>query len=153
MSTNIVIALDTRRAKEDGTFPLILRLGHNRRTLPIPLNISLLEKDWDEEKRTIRNSYSGTDSVARLNNYIQKKKAKALDILQKLDDQGDLQKLTIVQLKQKIVRDSSANSFFDYTDDLILNLKKTKRFGTARSYQGVANVLRSFNGMKDLTFH
>ncbi len=54
MNTNIVISLDTRRAKKDGSYPLVMRLGHNERTTSIPLDIDLLEKDWDDKKRTVK---------------------------------------------------------------------------------------------------
>ena len=62
-STHIVISLDTRKKKKDGTYPLVMRVGHINRTTAIPLKISLHIKDWDEEKRHVKNSYTGTESV------------------------------------------------------------------------------------------
>src|SRR3954465_520470 len=102
MSTNIVIALDTRRAKTDGTYPIVMRLGHNRRTTSIPLNISVKEKDWDDKSRTVRKSYSGTGSVARLNNIIQKRRADAMDIIVKLEEADELNNLSLVAIRDRI---------------------------------------------------
>jgi integrase/recombinase XerD len=70
------MTLDTRCAKKDGTYPLILRVGHNARTTSIPVGVSLMEKDWDAETRAVKKSYTGTLSITRLNNLIQKKKQK-----------------------------------------------------------------------------
>lgn len=41
MNTNVVISLDTRQAKKDGIYLVILRLGHNGQTTAIPLGISI----------------------------------------------------------------------------------------------------------------
>lgn len=54
MNTNIVVSLDTRRKKKDGTYPVILRLGHNKQTTSISIGISVDEKDWDEKKSLIK---------------------------------------------------------------------------------------------------
>ena len=75
MDTSIGLSLDMRRSKKDGTYPLVMRLGHKQRTTSIPLKINLDEKDWDAKNRIVRKSYKGVDSVTRLNNIIQKKKS------------------------------------------------------------------------------
>ena len=158
MNTNIVISLDTRRAKKDGTFPLVMRLGHNERTTAIPLGISLIENDWDEEKRSIRKSYSGSNSITRLNNLVQKKKSEAMDVIMKLHESKQLSNISIIELKSKIHQPSKAQSFYDYTEQIIAGLKKAKRFGTARSYKGVKSVLKEYWGenkelkFKDITY-
>lgn len=152
MNTNIVVSLDTRRKKKDGTFPLVLRLGHNRTTIPIPIGISIKENDWDDTARVIKRTYTGVETVSRLNNLLQKKKAEAMDIIVKLHENGELDNLTVTELKNKIYRQESNQSFFVFTEQLIDELKRGNKFGTARSYKGVVSVLREFNGDKDLTF-
>jgi integrase/recombinase XerD len=152
MNTNIVISLDARRAKKDGSYPLVMRLGHNERTTSIPLDIDLLEKDWDDKKRTVKKTYSGTDSITRINNRIQKSKADAMDIILKLHDAGKLDGLSVVELRDKIVKKNSAESFLDYTKEVIKDLRASNRIGTARSYSDVFNVLKGFNEQKDLSF-
>lgn len=152
MNTNIVISLDERRAKKDGSFPLVMRLGHNARTTTIPLDIDLQKKDWDEENRVVRKSYTGSNSVTRINNNIQKNKADAMDIILKLNENNILQTLSITELKNRIVKKSSSLSFFHYTDKLIEDLKAANRIGTARSYKGIVAVVKTFTGNKDLSF-
>jgi integrase len=152
MNTNIVISLDERRAKKDKTYPLVMRLGHNERTTSIPLNISLLKKDWDEKARIVRKTYSGTNSITRINNSIQKSKADAMDIILKLNESGLLQNLSITDIRKRIARKNSSSSFFDYTNQIIEDLKSANRIGTARSYKGVVAVLKTFTNERDLLF-
>ena len=152
VNANIVISLDTRRAKQDGTYPLIMRLGFDNRTIPIPLGYSFKEKDWDEKSRKVKSSYQGSESVTRLNNLIQKKKANALDIVMKLDEKGELQRLSVADIKQRIVNIGGDQSFFKYADKLIADLKEAKRFGTATSYRDVVKIVSGFVKKKDIQF-
>src|SRR5690606_30861775 len=100
MNTNVTISLDTRRAKKDGTYPIIMRIGHNERTTSINLGISVLEKDWDNEKRMVKKSYVGLSSVTRLNNFIHKMKSSAMDKIIQLNEQGLLDSLSVSDLKK-----------------------------------------------------
>lgn len=152
MKTNIVITLDTRRGKKDGSFPLVMRLGHNRRTISIPIGISLKEKDWDQKNRIVRKSYQGVATVNRLNNLIQKKRSEAMDLIMKLHETNQLDILSVRDLKDRVYQPAAHESFFDFAGQLVAELKKSNRFGTARSYQGVLNVLEKFLGGKTLPF-
>ncbi|WP_345948842.1 site-specific integrase [Mucilaginibacter sp. PAMB04274] len=152
MNTNIVVSLDERREKKDGSFPLVMRLGHNKRTTAIPLNISLKKKDWDEELRVVKKSYVGTNSVTRLNHIIQKSKSEAMDIILKLNENGRLQGMSILELRGHLVRKNAAISFYDYTEQQVQELISANRIGTARSYKGVISVLKTFTNNKELYF-
>jgi integrase len=152
MNTNIVISLDTRRSKKDGSYPLVMRLGHNERTTSIPMGISLLTKDWDEINRVVRKTYTGVNSVSRLNNMIQKKKSDAMDIILKLNESGELIALSLTALRDKIAKDNNNISFCNFTNEIIEDLKKANRIGTARSYKGTLSVLKDFNKGKDFSF-
>jgi integrase/recombinase XerD len=153
MNTNIVISLDERREKKDGSYPLVMRLGHNKRTTAIPLNISLEKKDWDEESRTVKKSYKGTNTITRLNNIIQKSKSEAMDIIFKLNESGRLQGMSIVELRSQIEKKDASLSFYNYFDQQIDELTSANRIGTARSYKGVVAVLKTFTNNKDLSFN
>ncbi len=102
MDTYIVVSLDTRRSKKDGSFPIILRLTHNRKTTSISSGYSVLEKYWDDKNRKIRSSYKGFQNVTRVNNQIEKEKSKALDIITKLNDKGELRYSSISQIKNSM---------------------------------------------------
>jgi integrase/recombinase XerD len=152
MKTNIVVSLDTRRVKNDGTYPVVLRLGHNERTTSILLGLSVLEKDWDSKNRIVRKSYVGVSSVTRLNNMIQKKKSEAMDTILKLNESGELQSLSVMGLRDKLVKGKNGVTFCNYTDELVKSLVEANRIGTARSYKGTASVVKEFNHGRDLPF-
>jgi integrase/recombinase XerD len=50
------ITLDTRRIRKDGTYPLIVRFSYLGKTKDIPLQIFLLEQDWDKSKGVLLKS-------------------------------------------------------------------------------------------------
>jgi integrase/recombinase XerD len=152
MNTNIVISLDTRREKKDKTYPLVMRLGHNERTTSIPIGISLFEKDWDSKNRVVRKSYTGVNTVTRLNNLIQKKKSDAMDVIIKLHELGALQALSLAEVRDKIDSQDKPKSFFAFADSLVKELAASNRIGTSRSYGEVVNVVRKYCGGKDLPF-
>lgn len=152
MNTNITITLDTRRARKDGSYPVIMRLGHNERTTSILLGISVLEKDWDAKNKLVKKSYTGLSSVTRLNNLIQKKKSDAMDVIFKLHEKGMLNTISVSGLRDKMAQDGKSQSFFDYGNSLVAELKQANRIGTARSYKDVISVLKNYH-KKDLPFH
>lgn len=139
--------------KKGNTYPVIMRLGHNERTTSIPVGISVQKKDWDDKNKEVKKSYVGLTSITRLNNTIQKKKAEAMDVILKLHESGQLNLLSVTAIRDKIVHQKTSQSFFSYTDQLIIELKKANRIGTARSYKGVISVLKTYCDEKDLLFH
>lgn len=152
INTSIKISLDTRREKKDGSYPIILRLAHGRNTIPISLGYSVPENDWDDSSGKIKKTYKGTSNVTRLNNLIQKRKASALDIITQLQDSGEIQFLSIKELKNRIVSESSKTTFYKYTEAFIEELEDAGRFGYAQSVKSTMNAVKRFRNEKDLTF-
>jgi integrase/recombinase XerD len=144
-NTSVKISLDTRRAKADGTYPLILRLTHKRKTTSIKTGVYLKKEDWDEDRLEVKKSYKGASNVTRLNNEIQKKKAEALDSILKLEEKAKRPSLSVTDIKHQIDPDSSSQSFYAFGEKLVKELMIAERIGTARTYQLVLNVLRNFN--------
>lgn len=114
--------------------------------------MDLLEKDWDEKNRVVRKTYVGTNTVSRLNNLIQKKKAEAMDIIFKLHESKQLPLLSITALRERIQQNGKTQSFFKYAEGLVAELKKANRIGTATSYRGLINVLKTFTKEKAISF-
>jgi len=152
MNTSIKISLDTRRLKKNGSYPIILRLAHGRNTIPISLGYSVPAKDWNERSGKINKTYKGISNITRLNNLIQKKKANALDIITQLKDSGEIQFLSIKELKERIVSKSSKTTFIKYTEQFIEELKEAGRIGYAQSVKSTLNAVKRFRNDKDLTF-
>jgi site-specific recombinase XerD len=153
MQTSIRLSLDTRRKRKDNTFPIIIRLGHYQKTTSIAIGLSIQEKYWNESKSEVRGSYKGTESVKFQNNLLLSEVAKAQEIINRLHFKGELDFLSMNQLKAKIVRKSKYESFFEYGLETAKDLRVAQRFGTARSYEGLVSVLKVFNKQKDLKFN
>jgi site-specific recombinase XerD len=153
MKTNLTLALDLRRKKSDNTYPIILRLSHLRKTTSISLGYSIEKEYWDSRKRNVRNSYKGVTSVSKLKNILLKEKTRASDIINDLFDKKELEFLSIKQVKDKIVRTSKYESFFEFGFGLAEDLKKAQRYGTARNYIGVLGTFKTYNNNKDLKFN
>jgi hypothetical protein len=71
----INIALDQRRQKKDGTYPLIIRITQNRESTYIKSGISLRAEDWDETGKAIRKTHP---NHKLLNHSLKRKLAKRL---------------------------------------------------------------------------
>lgn len=149
----MTLLLDTRRAKKDGSYPIIFRLTHLRKTTSIATGFSISEIFWDSQKCCIRKSYSKVSQIARLNTLLLKEEARANDILNQLFDQGKLNYLSISEVKKRITRNSSYDSFFAFGETVVDDLKAEHRYGTARHYKGILAVLRTFTRGRDLKFN
>jgi integrase/recombinase XerD len=152
MKVNILLALDNRRPKKDGTFPLVFRIYRNNSFFPISTGHSLLEKDWDEKKRAIKSSYKGSNSIVWLNNSLAKQKASYVDIIGKLSEAKELTSLSNLQLKGILVGEKMEICFFQYTQKLIDDLISIRKVGNARIYKSVLNVLKTYRNNRDLRF-
>ena len=153
MQTSINLSLDTRRKRKDNTFPIIMRLGHFQKTTSIATGQSSQKIHWNESKKEVRSSYKGTESVKFLNNLLLSEVAKAQEIINRLHFKGELDFLSIKQLKAKIVKKSKYESFFEYGLEIAKDLRVAQRYGTARNYEGVIGILKVFNKQKDLKFN
>lgn len=153
MSTNVKLSLDTRRKKKDNSFPIILRLSHFRKTTSISLGKSIQLEFWDEKQEKIKKTYKGTASLSKLNNQLLKEKTRAIDIINDLNEKDELNFLSILQVKNKIVRTASYNSFFEYSNSIIEDLKKAERYGNAHSYYAITKILKKFNQGNDIKFN
>ncbi len=152
MKTNIVLSLDKRRQKKDGSMQIVYRLGHNRRTVIIPSGYHVTENGWDSNNRKIKTSYKAIDNVVRVNNLLEKTKAKYLDKIVKLDDKGELNNLSVSELKEKILSKTEQKYVFPFMEEMIQEFNDQKRIGNAKAYRSTLVDLQKFRNDKDFTF-
>lgn len=153
MNTSIAITLDTRRARQDGSYPIIYRLSHNQKTLPIASGYAVPEKFWDKSNRKIRTSYKGLANVTRVNNVLIKEKARCIDVLTKLKERNELAFLSIQEVKDHLVHKDTVKTVFTYTEAIIKDMVKQNRIGNARSYENVLREVKKFRAQHDFTFN
>lgn len=141
MATQITISLDTRRAKTDGSYPLIFRLSHQGKTTSIRTGHTLMTQDWDTAKRVVKRSYPKSKD---LNNRLQKAKAAMIDQIAALQEQKRLDHLSVAQLKQELTPRTETKDFFVFADRIITDLRAAKRIGTAQSYADTLKMVRHY---------
>lgn len=152
MNINVLLTLDTRAVKLDGTYPLVFRIYRNNTFFPIQSGYSLLAKDWDEKRRAVKSSYKGSNSVTWLNNYLTKQKASYVDFIGKLSESNELPKLSNAKLKDILTGKKDDIGFFAYTQELIDELISMRKVGNARIYKSVMNVLKTYRKNKEIRF-
>lgn len=82
-----------------------------------------------------------------------KLKSKTLGVLTDLKDKNEISRISIADLKEKVVPSKKKVTFFAYTEKLIDNLNKAKRIGNAKSYRAILGVIKGFRKDKDLTLN
>jgi integrase/recombinase XerD len=149
MNSSVSISLDTRRAKKDGSYPIVIRISHGRNTINIQSGYDVIEKHWDSNNRKIRSSCTTIDNVTRANNTLLKKKSDAVEIIVDLETKGILNTYSTKQLKERILGCSNNITYFEYTQSLIDILIRTNHVGNARNYKNTLDKLKSYRKGKD----
>ena len=154
MATNIKLLLDTRRARKDGSYPLIMRVLHDRKSINISLGYSVHPQDWNDKTEKLKKSSQVVENTTRFNNALHKKRTKAYDTIAKLDDEGKLLHLSMTDLKAKLTSDKKSKKItvFTFLKDLIGDLRKARKNGNADVYEQTLKRLRSFTKGKDPSF-
>ena len=152
MNTNITLSIDTRRKRRDGMCPIIIRLSHHRKTIAISTGFAVPPEFWSENNREVKRTYRGVSSVPRLNNMLTKKKTELRDGINLLEENGQLESLSITDLKRIITKTNKKIYFLEYTQQLIDEMEEAKRLGNARAYKSTKGALKNFHGKKSLRF-
>jgi len=109
MGVNVRVILDKRRKKKDNTYPLKMVIIKDGKNAAIPLGYSIPEKDWDEHNVKVKRSYKGTSDIERLNNQLIQKRANAMTIIAKLRDDKQLDRISINEIKDRILNKQKKN--------------------------------------------
>lgn len=135
MKTSLILSIDTRHARKNGTCPIIFRLSHNRQTTSIKTGYFVEPKFWSKEKSKIFNSYKGYRNIPEINSDLLTGLLEKREVLIKLHNSNELSSLSVKDLRQKLEKTKPEGvSLTSFTLDLIKDLKEMKRFGTARAY-------------------
>jgi integrase len=152
MKASAKINLDNRRKKTDETYPLVLRIICNLQSRTIPLDYSVLEDDWDPVNEIIRKTCKKYSSVTRINNFIHKKQQEAQDILDKLNTSGDIETMTITEIKNRVVNKKDHVTFESFGNKIVEELKLANKLGNASVYDQAIKFLKNRTPGRDITF-
>lgn len=149
----IKLFYDTRKPKKDGSYPLKLKLFHQNKARYIPLNYSFKENEWIAEDCKVKSSFPNS---SRVNVSIRKRLSNASIIL--LENEHIIDDLDIDEIKRLIVLKLFGENkpikkreyLFVFTENIIEDLIKSKRVGSASSYRCTLRSFQTFLGNKDI---
>ncbi len=101
------------------------------------------------KKEKVKKGSSEFENISRINNLLSKRKAKILDKLTKLDDQGELMKLSTREIKQRLAGENNLGYVFVLWESVIAEQETAGRVGNARLYRTILKSVQKFTGGKD----
>ena len=143
---NAKIILDTRRAKSDGSFNVVIRITHFKKVYTINSGVSVMEKHWNEKNSEVTKAHPNSKL---LNLKVSKGFYSIQKAILKLEDDfciEDLRNLIDGKPKEKEV-----TTFKSFADELISQMMQTSKTGNALVYQTAVNRLVAYCG-KDISF-
>jgi integrase len=147
-SFNAFLVLDKRSEKSGNTYPIKLRIIINRKSFHISLGYNIKERFWLEAEQQVSTKCKSIGNITRVNNFLLKEKAEALDKLLALEEDGTLNRLTMTEVKDKLVDKDSETMTLNFFTTVISEMEVSKRFGNARVYNLVSRSITNFtNGL------
>lgn len=146
---HIKIIQDKRRPKQDGTFPLFIRVTEKRKSMYLYTGYSLLPAQWDKEASKVLNSHP---NASRLNSSITKRYFEVQKAVIKLEDD---ERFSFNHLKEELglgTVQKKTYTVHSFANELIAEMFKQKRTGNALVYQAAINALSNFKPTKHLYF-
>jgi integrase len=131
---SVKIVLDKRSQKKDGTYPLKLRIVHNRQTYHLALGHSFSSKDWDGFSQQVKPSCKTLSNKTRFNAQLNKQKQQAWDILLKLQDEGQLDEISFSRIKSLLTKNSAETFVLEYGEEIKREMIQAGKLGNARVY-------------------
>ncbi|MCG8329823.1 MAG: site-specific integrase [Chitinophagales bacterium] len=147
---SVKIILDTRSRKKDGTSPLKLRFIFHGQTYHKAMGYSIDPKHWNETGQKVKHSCKSIGSTTRFNALIHSQKQKALDVITRLDERGQLKRLSFPEIKKHLIGNQTDLMLLAYGEEVIARIHKTGKHGNARVYQLMLNSVRNFVKSKDI---
>lgn len=139
---SIKTVLDTRRSKADGTYPIAIRITHERKTRFIATGCSIYKKEWDEVKQEVK---SNCPSVTQFNCAIHEIIAKLYKVIKSLSEQGSFSVLTVLAVyHNRSVQPHS--TIVVHATKVIDEMKSVGKVGNAISYEVAVNQLKKEYG-------
>lgn len=135
--------------KQDGLYPLAIRITKDRKSSYIYLDYRIRKEDWDAKEHRVKKSHKNS---ARLNNYLQQKLAEATD--QALSLESTKKHVSAVAVRHT-VKPKVGATFFAQADEYLAQLKeagKYNRYTPDKSrIQNFKDYLKYDHAFQDLT--
>jgi len=122
--------------KSDKTYSVDIRITHERKTVFVPTGVFVHEKDFDPTTCEIKRTCKLYDNIGKVNGYLLKKRLDVNSFINKLMEDGNIEALTASQIKKLYQnRNKNNQSFTQFAEKLIQDLKNAGKLGNASVYQ------------------
>ena len=154
MATILILALDRRREKKDGTYPICLRLNFGGTQSYIHLGRSVQEKYWSAEFGRVTRAAPVKPSPTEFNAFLQQKLSDAISMVAKLENNLTLDTLTHAQLSKMIkagntgAKTSQQVTFTQYLDQIVKQYEQVGNLGQASVYRQAKGFLTRYGDME-----
>ncbi|MEN9997847.1 MAG: hypothetical protein RI922_837 [Bacteroidota bacterium] len=138
----IKLALDTRRAKKDGTFPLVFKLTIKRTQSIIPTGFSLKAQDFNSKSNQVRNNIQINEIVLKLESEY---KQRLLMYLYKSKGTEDCKTAKKFILKKQV----GEYSIYEFWNETIRDMMAASRHGGALNYKQSLSTISGNNAHVD----
>ena len=143
----IKVFLDKRKIKKDNTYPVCLRIYHEGTSTTRSTKIDVLESQWDDVKKLVKKVHP---TAVAFNRLLTKQIADLQSTLLLADDQTVKDYLKPIKVIEKPV--VSKKTVYEFTNDLISELRLDNKIGNAWVYESAINALRKYHPDNELYF-
>ena len=150
MATILARALDKRREKKNGTFPLCLRLNWAGKQSYINLGVSIESRYWSQEFGRVTRSAPVKPSPTAFNESLQKKLSEALSLIEQLSAAGTMETMSHPQLYQFLKNGSAPKgghrqiTLSAYLDQITQQYEQAGNLGQASVYKQAKGFLTRY---------
>ncbi|MDQ6478867.1 site-specific integrase [Dyadobacter sp. LHD-138] len=145
MASSLKVVL-RKKGKQDGTYPLALRVTLDRKSTYIYLGHDIKESDWDVVAQKVKKSHPNS---VQMNNFILKKKAEAND---KMLNMGAHEKDISVKAIRNQIKPKVGASFFAQAAVYCEDLKMCGKFNQRSADEPRIQQFKTFLGGSDISF-
>jgi len=150
---SLKVMLDKQKINQDGEYPVMIKILHNRGRRFINLFQKVKLEDWDQKKAML-NEKTGTPEHRRnkikINFYIESEMMKLKKII--LDLESTHVNYSIDDIVKVYYNKSSIIPIFDYVKEIIKSLERIGKNGNSNVYRETMGRLQKYTNREDLTF-
>ena len=149
----IKIILDTRRQREDGTYPLKLRVFQNRSNSTFTLNLFITEEQWNSQKQLVKANHSNHQTLNKhLKFHYLKAQQAILELEYKQENFTAKEVINVLKGKPDKTTKKKDTTIFEYGYKLVNRQKQAGKIGNARAYENTLKRLESYLKHRNLPF-
>jgi len=135
-----------KEEKQDGTFPLAIRITKDRKTSYVYLNYSIHPRHWNAKEQKVKKSHPNS---VRFNNYLTTKLAEATDKALNVETKNEIVSARTVRQK---IKPSVAETFFPQAEDYLKELHLSGKYNQYTADKPRIGHFREFLKGEDIAF-